>query len=369
MKVLHIITRLDPGGSSKMCLQISNMLQKKGVKSYIAGGISLQLPKNVIPVRFLKREICPVMDLTAVLEIFLLCKKIKPDVLHLHTSKAGFVGRIAGYLAGVERILYQPHGIVFYGYFSKFKSMAILITEKLLAPLAKNIIVLSPKAKEEFLSYRVGKEKQYRVLENGVRPSNFVDGKKNRRKLRKKVGIKEKEIVFGMAGRLVTLKGHKYFIKAFAKLSKKREGIKAVIIGGGPEEKKLKKFVKKFNLGDKVVFTGYRQNMEKAIHLMDVLVQPSMVEGFGLTLIEAGAAKIPAIGFKVGGISDIIVDNITGFLIEKKSVSGIYQAMDYFTENPEKIEEMGGEAKKRVKEKYTLNKMQKRLYEIYGVEK
>ncbi len=351
-----------------MCLKISGMLQKKKVKSYVASGpTQARVNDNIISLRFLKREISLFWDCLAVAEIFFLCLRLKPDILHLHTSKAGFAGRMGGFMAGVKKIFYQPHGIVFYGYFSRLKSKIVLSAEKLLAPLAEKIIVLTPNAKREFLSYGVGKEKQFRILENGICPENFNRDKKLKNQLRKKFHIKEDELVFGMAGRLVPLKGHRFFIKVFSKLVKTGSKTKAVIIGAGPEDPGLKKVVEKYGLKDKVIFTGYRKDMEKAIQLMDVLIQPSLVEGFGLTLIEAGAAGIPAVGFKVGGIRDIIKNMYNGILVDCKDIKGIYKAMQYFIDNPAKVEDMGKNAKKRVQKHYTLDNMQKKLYRIYGL--
>lgn len=368
LKVLHIITRLDPGGSSDICVREAEFLREKGCSVFTASGVTEHTPEGVIPLRFLKREINPVWDFLAVAEIYFLCRRIKPDILHLHTSKAGMAGRIAGSLAGVGRIFYQPHGIVFYGYFSRFKSRLILCAERLLARLAEKIIVLTREAGREFLEYRVGKSRQYAVLENGVDTEIFNEIPPCARiSLRESLGIEGSEFVLGMAGRLVPLKGHRFFLEAFARLSAEVDSLRGVIIGDGPEMPGLLSLSGRLGIKEKVLFTGYRKDMDKAVHLMDLLVQPSLVEGFGLTLIEAGASGIPAIGFSVGGIKDIIDDGVTGILVKKEDTEGLYRAMRSLYFSQERVREMGRKARERVCGHFTLEMMRDRLYGIYGI--
>ncbi|MFC2062001.1 glycosyltransferase family 4 protein [Elusimicrobiota bacterium] len=367
MKALQIITRLDPGGSSNICLTVARELKKKGFDIVIASGESTVAHDGVIWLKYLKREICPVYDVFAIIEIYRLIRKVEPDILHLHSSKAGLAGRIAGRMAGVKKIYYQPHGIVFYGYFSRIKSLLILLTERIMAKHADRIIALAQKAKEEFLEYKVGKPEQYRVIENGIDIEQFKpSSSEEKAEIRKEFGISQEDIVFGMSGRLVKLKGHNFFIDAFEKLSEEHSNVKGLIVGGGDCLESLKKDVANRNLDDGVIFTGYRSDIPRVLQCMDVLVQPSIVEGFGMAIIEANACAIPTIGFKVGGIIDIIRDGQTGMLTEYMDPGALHKAMSELTRDPEKRKSMGAAARKHVEENFTIEIMMKKILKCYN---
>ncbi|MFH1415975.1 MAG: glycosyltransferase family 4 protein [Elusimicrobiota bacterium] len=374
MKVLHVITRMDPGGSSSICRKVVNGMKKEGIEVYLASGKSEAEPRNceedIIGLRFLQREIRLFNDIAAVFELCLLIKKIKPDALHLHTSKAGLIGRIAGRLTGIRKIFYQPHGIVFYGYFSKLKSNMIVLAERLMAGSADRIIVLTKRAKQEFLEYRVGKEEQYIIIEDGITFSRFRGASDDERiKIRRELGIEPGWVVAGIIGRIVKLKGHRYFVDAISSLAEAYPGLRGLIAGEGEDEEDLKKYIEKKNSSGRFIFCGYRNDIEKIMPALDMLVQPSLVEGFGLTVIEAGASSVPVVGFDVGGISDIIQDKKTGLLAEYKDIDSLKSKIRYLADNPDKRLEMGKNAREYVRENYTDEKMMKKVMDLYREEK
>ncbi|MDA3793364.1 MAG: glycosyltransferase, partial [Elusimicrobia bacterium] len=304
MIIFHIITRLDPGGSSYICKKMAEGLREKGYNTFLFSGKGKTgHTDSSVELKFLKREINPFFDLLAIAEIWLILMEKKPDIVHLHSSKAGFAGRIAARLAGIKNVYYQPHGIIFYGYFSKFKSSIIKIIECLLAPLSKKIIVLTETARKEFLSHKVGRSAQYEVINNGINIGKApIPDSNKKEKIRNKYNIDDGEIVLAMAGRIVKLKGHEYFIEVLERLIKNNYRVKGLIVGEGEYTEILKKIIARKGLTEHIIFTGYLKDIFTVLPAADILLQPSIVEGFGLSVIEAAACGIPAVGFKVGGI-------------------------------------------------------------------
>ncbi len=370
MKVLHVITRMDPGGSSYICREIVQRMKDKDYEVYFAYGKSTVDVGDAIKLRFLRRNINVFFDFLALIEIFRLIKKIKPEVLHLHTSKAGMVGRIAGRLAGVSKIYYQPHGIVFYGYFSKLKSKIILFVERILASAADKIIVLTKRAKEEFVEYKVGVSSQYEVIEDGIDFNKFTPlNSEEKNKLKEEYGLGRDDIILGMVGRIVKLKGHDYFIEALSSVCGIYGNVKGIIIGEGEYEEELRRLIKSKELNDIVVFTGYKEDVAGIMPVIDVLIQPSIVEGFGLTIVEAGALEIPAVGFKVGGIVDIIKDNETGMIADYMNAESLVEKIQYLIENSQERLKMGVAARDHIKNNFTLETMMKKVFYLYEVNK
>jgi len=370
LKILHVITRLDPGGSSYISEKMVEGLRERGFDAVLASGKSEFHGEYVIKLKYLQREINLFKDFPAVIELAWLMRQINPDIVHLHTSKAGAVGRVAAKLAGVKKVYYQPHGIVFYGYFSPIKSKIILIVEKLLARYADTIIALSERSKEEFIEYKVGKPRQYKVIENGIDCSLFYTASpEEKAEVKKKLGISPECITAGIAGRLVKLKGHEYYLKAMRKVIDKNSSVKGVIIGDGELKDELAETTKKLFLQNNIVFTGFRKDIPDILQAVDILVQPSVVEGFGITLIEAGASGIPAVGFRAGGIENIIIDGKTGFLADYLSADSLSEKILKLAENPSLREEMGKKARERVIKNYTVESMMNKLMELYGAER
>ncbi|MFW6129791.1 MAG: glycosyltransferase, partial [Atribacterota bacterium] len=292
---------------------------------------------------------------------------IRPDIVHLHSSKAGLLGRIAGKLALIKNIIYQPHGPVFYGYFGKIKNKLIIMIERLTAHLCDRIVFLTPSSQKDYQDKNIGRRKQYRVIQNGVDVDIFHPPTEEEKEENKfDYDFRKEDVVLGMVGRIVDIKGHKYFVEAFEDIAKKFDNVKGLIVGEGEYSDKIKKMVKEKNLQDRIIFTGFVENVPKIMRTIDVLVQPSVVEGFGIAIVEAGACCVPAVGFRIGGIQDIIIENETGILVELKNSKELAKCLEFLALNPSKIKDLGEKARKHIIDNYTLDKMMYRLVSMYN---
>ena len=179
MKILHAITRLDRGGSSDNTLLSAIGLSCKGYEVDLLFGqtqspsISLLEKARKAGVNFIEeenlvRDIHPMRDITAFFEILRLIRDKKYDIVHAHSSKAGLICRFAAKLAGTKKIIYTPHGNVFYGYFGKIFNRIIVFVESLAYYITDSMVGLTPAECEEWVRFGVGRKEKYVAISSGI---------------------------------------------------------------------------------------------------------------------------------------------------------------------------------------------------------
>ena len=275
----------------------------------------------------MQREIQLKSDLKSIKEIRKVLKKIKPDIVYLHSSKAGALGRIALLFNFKVKILYNAHGWYFNAQISNKKKKIFALIERVLAIKTNKIINISKSEYESALKYKIASKKKMCIIENGIDFTKFKDSNKYRDETRKKLNIKDNEIVIGVVGRLSEQKDPMTMIKAFKEVYEENKNVKMLFVGSGDLEDNIKKFAENNNILDKVIITGWVDEVEKFIPAFDIAVLPSKWEGFGLVLIEYMACNKPIIASNVGGIKNIIKDEVNGYLINKENKKQLYVAI------------------------------------------
>lgn len=265
------------------------------------------------------RNIEPKNDVKAIFKVRKLLKQIKPDIVYLHSSKAGAIGRIALAFNFKTKILYNAHGWYFNAQISDKKKRLFAVIEKNLAIKTDKIINISKSEYESALKYKIAPEKKMCIIENGIDFTKFEHSDKYREETRRKYHIEDNEIVIGVVGRLTEQKDPMTMIKAFELVCKENKNTRLMYVGSGNLEEDVKQYAKEKNILDKVIITGWVNNVEQYIPAFDIAVLPSKWEGFGLVLIEYMACNKPIIATSVGGIKDIIENEVNGILVPKES--------------------------------------------------
>ncbi|MBI5893793.1 MAG: glycosyltransferase [Deltaproteobacteria bacterium] len=389
MKILHIITRLDRGGSAEVVLNLVSGLKEKGHDVFLAVGPTVEPQADIklfsknsnIPVSYLKfliRNINPFRDIPAFFEILKLIKKIKPDVLHTHTSKAGFLGRIAGRLAGVKTVVHTPHGHIFYGYYNSLISRIFIYLEKLASRFCDKIITLTEIEKREYIKEGVAdKEKiisipcgididRFTQLEGKSHPSLLTGFTLNKDKsIRNKLAISPDAKVIGWAGRLEPVKGCEYFLRACHLIKKDLPDVKFLIVGDGPLRKEMEELALSLDLKNEVIFLGFRNDMPEIMNSIDVLVHTPLNEGLGRVLLEAMACGKPIVAANVGGIPEIVKHDINGILVPSKDyVSTANETIRILKDK--KLAERLGEGGKKVAMGFSIKTMVEKTNRLYN---
>ena len=324
--ILHIITRLDCGGSAENTLLTAIGFHKKGYRVSIVAGHSAN-PRSVneqaalsagIPIvrtGRLVRNISPISDLLAVLYLYRIIKKGSFDIVHTHTSKAGIVGRCAAILAGAQHVVHTPHGHIFYGYFTPSITGIFTFFERLLQQWTGALITLTKREKQDYLDRAIGPASKIYPVLSGIQLSQFLNPPRPREAMRRELGLNDTDFVAGTVARLVPIKNHDIIIEAAAELKQKLPQAHFVFVGDGELRQGLELKASMYGLHDRFTFTGWREDIPSLLASFDLFILCSHNEGMGRAFVEAQAAGIPVIGSNVGGIPEVLEVGITGYLV------------------------------------------------------
>ncbi|HAJ57172.1 MAG TPA: hypothetical protein DCL35_05320 [Candidatus Omnitrophica bacterium] len=371
IRIAHIITRMDRGGAPDIVrLLFEKMPPDEFDLTLIYGRTACpsekskefirDLKEKAVVVSALRRDINPFYDLLACINIYCILRKGGFDIVHAHTAKAGALGRVAAKLAGVRKVIYSPHGHVFYGYFGYLASRAVVLAERFAALFCDKIHALTELEKNDLVSFGICPSSKIEVVYSGVdlgllRPVYAAD------RLRPDGGV----YTVGMFGRLEPVKGAGYFIEAAGIALKECDDVKFLIVGDGSLRNELEDKVRRAGLAEKIIFTGWREDIDAVMSGLDILVLPSLNEAVGRSALEAQAMGIPVVATKVGGVPEIVKDGVTGLLVGPGDAGALAEAILKLLKDDKKRSDMGQAARGWVDEKFSDRVMIKSFEEIY----
>jgi glycosyltransferase involved in cell wall biosynthesis len=376
VKVLHIITRLDPGGSSTNTIETTARLDPERYETHLLAGRThdpggtIEQAMQFRGVRYvfepsLQREIHPVKDMIAFFRLYRFIKKGKYAIVHTHSSKAGIIGRWAAWLAGVPVIVHTPHGHVFYGYFDRFRSGVFVIIERFTAKITRRIITLTEQGRKDHIELKIADSGKFIVIPSGIditalqRPPASVDT------LRQGLGWTNGELVFGTVTRLDPVKGNVHLIRAMARVLARFPNARCLIVGEGEERQALVDLSRSLNIDQQICFAGFQPDVPAYLQAMDIYVQPSLNEGMGRAILEAMASGLPVIASRVGGIPDVVEDGRTGRLVAAEDDEDLARAMIALGEDADLAADMARQGKARVDEAFGLPYMVQQIDKLY----
>ena len=381
---MHIITRLDMGGSSQntllTCLGMAEkydliLVHGLSLESQMTAlekeRVEVQVDKikekegRIIPLRPLVRQIDPLQDLHALMVLWRLICFENPEIVHTHSSKAGILGRLAAKMAGVPHIIHTPHGHVFFGHFSVPASKLFLWIEKIFDKITDRQIALTEGEKNDYLKFSVSKERKLVTIHSGVDTDQFAVASGNGGAAGKKaLGLNPSELVIGTVGWLLPIKGPECLLMAMIRVWNERPDARLVFVGKGELEGKLKDAAVQAKVSDKILFLGWREDIPQIMAAFDIFVLPSLNEGMGRVLVEAMAAGKPVIASSVGGIPDLVKNGENGFLVEPADPLALAEAVKLLIGSPELRMKMGA-AGREMSEKYSVAAMIEKLDKLY----
>jgi len=331
--------------------------------SYLAGS------KGVKPVMVtgLGRKIDLLADVRAFVQIYRHIKDFKPDIVHTHTAKAGALGRIAAVLAGVPIRVHTFHGHIFDGYFGRVKTSIFLLVERVLAFFTRYIIVVSDAQKRDISGkYAIAGEDKVRVINLGLELEKFTDdcylsG------IRKKFGIGTGSIVVSIVGRLVPIKNHKMLLNAARRLVVQAPGldVKFLVVGDGEQRPFLEGYSSEIGLGDKVIFCGWEEDMREIYAGSDIIALTSLNEGTPVAVIEAMASGRPVVATDVGGVSDVVEDSVTGYLVRSGDDAVFSEKLMELASDKLKRESFGKAGRSSVIRRYSKERLVEDIKRLY----
>lgn len=374
IRVAHVITRLCEGGAQENTFQTVRLADRNRFEvDLISGPVppheeSMETRVrasgvNLIHHAGLVRDVAPWNDWTALRGLERLFRSRRYDIVHTHTSKAGILGRLAAKRARVPIVVHTPHGNVFNGYFSPWKTRLFVEAERRAARWTDRIVALTRTGVEDHLRLAIGRPEQFVTIFSGVDFGPYPGAIRRRERTREELGVSPDHLLIGGVGRLEPVKGFAYFIAAAERAGIAVPHARFVLVGSGSKEAELRDQARR--LGDRFRFLGYRQDISELMAALDVLVVPSLNEGMGRVIVEAGAAKTPVVATRVGGIPDIVIDGNTGVLVSPGDTTSMAEALIALLRDRERLRTMGDAARAYVLPRFGLDRMVMRIEALY----
>ena len=348
MRVLHVIARMNVGGTATYIANLIHGLEKLGVSNLLVTGnvpkgeaedsvISTLKYQRIDP---LSRELSFTQDRKARKEIERVIESFKPDLIHTHTFKAGFLVRLR---RREIPVIHSFHGHHLYDpEFGFIKRNILNIIERLLAPRATRFITIGKKVRDELLAVKIGRAQQYLSIAPGIAALELVDGLG----VRKRFGFSQDETLVLWLGRFTQVKRPDKVIEIAGLLPK----IRFVMAGGGELLDKVKA-----SAPGNVSFVGF-QDKNEMWSIADIALSTSDSEGMPLSLIEAQMAGVPVVSTDVGSVSEILEDGITGYLAGK-DVKELAGKIEMVIQDLESGAKLGKAAKLRAEREFSSSVM------------
>lgn len=330
MKVLQVLVGGAWGGGSVVVLAITRALIARGDRVWVAclddenarkfreAGATVVRP----PLWF--RPINP-LDIGPLLYLAGLCWKERFDLVATHTSKGGFLGRIAARAAATPHIVHYAHGFSFNKALNPAVHRFYVLLERLAARAGD--LTISVNEEQRRMAVKLGVDSPERIctVHNGIDLSPYAAT--DRETARQRLGLDAAVPVVGTVGRLVPQKGFAHLIRAFPLLAGSLPSVRLVIAGEGPLEAELRREADQTGLADRIDFLGFRRNIPEILAAFDVFALPSLWEGLSISLLEALAAGKPIVATDIDGNREAIEPGETGLLVPAADPAALAEAL------------------------------------------
>lgn len=387
-RILRIINRLNIGGPTYNASYLTRYLSDDFETLLVAGlkddseassdHIVEDMGIEPVYIKNMYRSINPFKDSEAYSQIKKLIKDFKPDIVHTHAAKAGALGRMAAADSNVKAIVHTFHGHVFHSYFNPIKTKLFLQIERYLASKSSKIIAISDKQKHELGDvYKVCDKDKIEVIPLGFNLDKFQCEQTQKRKtFRERYNLKEDEVAVGIIGRLVPIKNHQLFLRAFKKVHEKLgHKIRAFVIGDGESMDVIENitrdldinYVKNGSAGQvsPLTYTSWIKNIDEVNAGLDVIALSSLNEGTPVSLIEAQAANKPIVSTNVGGVSDVVIPGQTALLSESNDVDSFADNLLKLASDAVLRDKIGKGGYQHVHNKYSYQRLCSDMENLY----
>ncbi|MFW5993355.1 MAG: glycosyltransferase family 4 protein [Desulfohalobiaceae bacterium] len=359
MQVLYCITRSDTiGGAHVHVADMAAWLRGRGNEAMVLVGgqgpyceylASKGIPYEVC--RSLCRPIHPGKDLSAILEIRSKLKKLQPEIISLHSAKAGILGRLACVGLNIP-VLFTAHGWSFTDGIPAPKARLYRCLERLCAPLAQHIITVSHFDKSIGLQAGLAAESKLTAIHNCM-PDIGIQASPE---------IAHGRVRIAMVARLDEQKDHSTLLKALAAV----QGDWSLdLAGDGPKQEQIQNQAKELGLADRIRFLGLRKDIPRVLAEANIFVLITNWEGFPRSILEAMRAGLPVIASNVGGISEAVQEGETGYLVPRGNAQVLADRLSRLINSPASRLRMGKAGRLRFQEEFLFERMASRTFKLY----
>lgn len=311
------------------------------------------------------RTIRPFADAWVTLKLYRFMRAEGFVIVHTQTSKAGFVGRCAAWLARVPVVIHTAHAFPFHPYLRPWVLRLYVTLERWAARLSDLIMVDTEAIRTEGLRYRIAPTDKIVTVNMGIDLNRFSPERVNGATTRCQWGINPDEQVVGTVARLVPDKGLDCFLDAAARVAGRHPRTRFLIVGGGPLQPALEQRARDLGIANRVIFTGVRSDIPEHLAAMDLFVLPTLREGFGVVFAEAMAMGKVVVGSDIGPVREVVTDGETGLLFPPDNTDGFAKAIVSLLADEPRRRMMGAAGRRRVEQCFDERKMFERTETEY----
>jgi glycosyltransferase involved in cell wall biosynthesis len=353
IRVMRIIARMNVGGPA---VQVAGLMRGFNAREFdqrlytgfCAADEADYLETTATDVKAFRivsfgRRVNLIADIQAFVALVKEIRNFKPQIIHTHTAKAGFLGRIASLVSLQPSIrVHTFHGHLLSGYFGPFKRFLVIAAEKILAVFTHQLLSVGNRVRQDLLSVGIGSLRKF-----GLMPPGLEIGKiPGKRKSQEFYGLQTQTLQCAFIGRVTRIKRPDRFLDVVAEITKRNLNIEFFIAGDGELFETCRARVKHENLPVRIL--GWQSDIEKLLAAADMLVLTSDNEGTPLSLIQAGMAGLPVVTTHVGSVSEVVLDGVTGIITTLKTQE-IADALEKLANNKALREQLG-----RAAQEFTL---------------
>lgn len=356
--VCYVVTQSELGGAQNHVLDLIISVRERfgvfvvvGNEGYFANAVR-KLGIEVFVVNNLVVPISPAKDLLCFFDLISLFAKLKPSIIHCHSTKAGIIGRAAAFVLGIKSV-FSAHGWSFADGVSVHRKYLGIVSEFLLQIISGKILVPSKKGFALGRKYGIA-DRKMEILYTGI--SEIAPVTPN-------LSVLEKEPIFKMVmvARFSSQKDHATLIRSAVAL----ENIELHLVGDGELLESMIALVAELGIQEKVKFRGKLDGAAKYFSEFSLFVLASHYEGLPISILEALRASLPVLATDVDGVSESIFDGLNGYLIRRNDPKDWSEKILYLQNNPQILQKMAIESRQIFEQRFTLDVMKRNVIDIY----
>ncbi|MBU0646753.1 glycosyltransferase family 4 protein [Patescibacteria group bacterium] len=368
-RILFVIDGMEFGGGERGFAQIINGLPASRYETFLASGPQETLyhavsnsPVQRHPVDFSNR-----CNPSVLIDLIRIIKNNRINIVHGQGARADFYARLASGFSRKTRYVSTVQMPV-EGYdVGPMKMMLYRGFDRFSEKFVDRFLVVSSVLEQAMIQrHGIPREKVVKIY-NGIETDRYKPHEQEvgRRRIRQEYSVNESEILIGSLGRLVWQKGFEYFLQSIPALIQDIPKVRFMLVGEGPLRKELERLAISLGIHDRLVFTGHRSDIRDIISAMDVVVIPSLLEGFPMVTLEAMAMEKPIVTTAIDGIMEQITDDREGLLIAPKSPLALAQAVKRLVDDPGYARSLGINARAKVVRDFSVDKMITETIRVY----
>jgi glycosyltransferase involved in cell wall biosynthesis/ribosomal protein S18 acetylase RimI-like enzyme len=370
VKVLHVVGDSRFGGIAQIIEGLGATAKAEGWQPDVlttdptVQAFVREAGMGVVDLDVIRRPIRPLRDLLGSFRLYRFLRRSTYQIVHTHTSKGGFVGRLAAYLARVPVVVHTVHGFAFHERSSRLAIRFYAVLERIAAHWCDRIISVSEFHRRWALELGICRPGRIVAIPNGTKPPEMSAGVKPEA-IRAQLGVRRSDLLIFNTARLAADKGIAYLIEAAAKLAQRHRRFRVVIAGDGPAREQLETLAADLRVRDLVTFLGFRQDVSELLRAADLIVFPTLREGLSISLLEAMAAGKPIIATSIGCVRDLASQSEMARLVPPADSTALADAIRTVADHPELMTRLGDNARRLFAARYTEGRMlsgYRRLY-------